>query len=245
MYFPTTHWTLLVLATSSGESEARSALGELCRRYWLPLKQFIRARGFSEVEAEDLTQDFMVHLLEHSTLHKPDPQRGKFRSFLLGALVKFLSHERDRRLAQKRGGLQPHVSIEAMPEGLEIGRSGVPEREVATFDRSWALTVVQSALERAERSYAEAGKGDLFLVLRAFLPGGTPPPPYEEAATRAGLSLAAFNSEIHRLRAKFRACICAEVTGTVSAPHEIDEEIAHLYRVLMDRGTDFPPAQES
>lgn len=245
MYFPTTHWSLLAKATINGETEARSALGELCRRYWAPLKQFIRSRGYSETEAEDLTQEFLLHLLEHSTLRKPDPLRGRFRSFLLGALVKFLSHERDRRLTQKRGGQQVHVSVEALPENEELSAPAPAQAEVAAFDRAWALTVVRTALERVERDYAANGKADLFPVLRAFLPGGTAPPPYEEAAARAGLSLAAFNSEIHRLRHNFRDCVCAEVTGTVSAPHEIEEEIRHLYRVLMDRGTDLRSVQES
>jgi RNA polymerase sigma-70 factor (ECF subfamily) len=245
MYFPTTHWSLLAKATLNGETEARSALEELCRRYWSPLKQFIRSRGYSEAEAEDLTQDFLLHLLEHSTLRKPDPLRGRFRSFLLGALMKFLSHQREHRLAQKRGGQQPHVSAEALAgdEGLSV--PALSGSEVSAFDRTWALTVLRAALEHVERKYVESGKGRLFEVLRAFLPGGNIPPAYEEAASQAAMSVAALNSEIHRLRHQFRDCLCAEVTSTVSAPHEIDEEVTHLYRVLLDRGTDFRAAPES
>ena len=111
MYFPSTHWSVLARASASGETAGHEALEALCRRYWTPLNQFIRSRGYSEAEAEDLTQEFLLHLLEHSTLRKPDPLRGKFRSFLLGALMKFLSHERERQLAQKRGGQQPHISL--------------------------------------------------------------------------------------------------------------------------------------
>jgi DNA-directed RNA polymerase specialized sigma24 family protein len=245
MYFPSTHWSLLARASVNGETEAHAALGELCRRYWKPLNQFIRARGYGDAEAEDLTQEFLLHLLEHSTLRKPDPLRGKFRSFLLGALAHFLSHERARRLAQKRGGQQPHVSVELLETDKALGDEPLREKDVAAFDRAWALEIVRRALAAVTEDYAKSGRVELFEVLRSFLPGGNSPPPYEEAAARARMSLAAFNSEIHRLRRQFRECVYAEVTGTVSAPHEIDQEIAHLYRVLLDRGTDFGGAQES
>lgn len=244
MLFPTTHWSLLARATMNGETEARAALDELCRRYWAPLKQFIRARGYPEAEAEDLTQEFLLHLLERSALRKPDPFRGRFRSFLLGALVKFLSHQRERRSAQKRGGQHPHVSVETLEEGDGLGAPPSDE-ESAAFDRAWALAVVRTALDQVGRSYEEAGQGGLFAVLRAFLPGSSAPPAYEEAAARANLSVAAFNSQVHRLRGQFRECVYAEVMGTVSAPHEVEEEIAHLYRVLMNRGTDFQAPPES
>ncbi len=239
MYFPSTHWSLLAKATLDGQTEGQSALGELCGRYWYPLKHFIRSRGYSEVEAEDLTQEFLLHLLEHSTLRRPDPLRGKFRSFLLGALANFLSHERERRLAQKRGGLQPHVSLETVDEKGGVPSPRLPDSQEAEFDRTWALTVVRASLERVERAYVEAGQEGLFAILRSFLPGGTPLPSYDEAAAMAGLSVAALNSQVHRMRRQFRDAVCLEVTATVSAPHEIDEEIGYLYRVLMDRGTDF------
>ena len=239
MYFPTTHWSLLAKATLNGETAARSALDELCRCYWSPLKQFIVARGYHEAEAADLTQEFILHLLEREALSKPDRSRGKFRSFLLGALSNFLSHERERRLAQKRGGSQAHVSVEVIEGEAALASPRTLESEEAEFDRAWALAVVRASLKRVERSYAEGGQEALFAVLRSFLPGGTVLPSYEEAATTAGLSVAALNSHVHRMRRQFRDAVCAEVTATVSAPHEIDEEIAHLYRVLMDRGTDF------
>src|SRR5215212_4913074 len=109
MYFPTTHWSLLAKASLSGQMPAREALEELCRRYWSPLRQFIRWRGYTESEADDLTQEFVLHLLKHSTLNKADRLRGRFRSFLLGALTRFLADERDRRQAQKRGRGLAHL----------------------------------------------------------------------------------------------------------------------------------------
>jgi RNA polymerase sigma-70 factor (ECF subfamily) len=242
MHFPTTHWSALARASLTGETEARSALSELCQTYWPPLNQFIRLRGYGEAEAADLTQEFLIHLLEHSALRKPDPLRGRFRSFLLGALTNFLSHERERRQAQKRGGDHVHVAVDAAIDG-EGANALATASDMAEFDRAWAVTVVRTALQQVQKVYCEAGKGDLFGVMRPYLPGGNPPPPYEEASTKAGMSLAAFNSEVHRMRRQFRDCLCAEVARTVSAPHEIDEEIAYLYRVLMDRGTDLRPPE--
>ena len=243
MYFPTTHWSLLARATVNGETEARSALEQLCHRYWSPLKSFIRSRGYGEAEAEDLTQEFLLHLLEHSALRKPDPLRGRFRSFLLGALSNFLSHERERRLAQKRGGNVPHLSVEVLEQGTHADPVSLPAQDVAAFDRAWALAILRAALAALANDYEKAGKGELFATLRAFLPGAESPPSYEEAATRASMTVAAFNSEIHRLRHRFRDCVRAEVTATVSAPHEIEQELAHLYSVLLDRGTDLRAAE--
>src|ERR1051326_8844173 len=100
MYFPTTKWNLLADASANGETAASQALEDLCRRYWTPLQRFIRSRGYSEVEANDLTQEFILHLIKHSTLKKADPLRGKFRSFLCGALVRFLADEYDRQIGR-------------------------------------------------------------------------------------------------------------------------------------------------
>jgi len=245
MYFPSTHWTLLKQAALNGQAEGDQALEELCRCYWVPLQRFVRSRGYSEAEAEDLTQEFLLHLIDRSALLRPDRSRGKFRSFLVGALIEFLSHERERRLAQKRGGQQFHLSTEVIGESELANDPQAAEKQIAAFDRDWARTIIRTALKRLERAYDEAGKAGLFPVLREFLPGANVPPPYPQAAARAGMSLAAFNSEIHRLRQHFRDCICAEVNSTVSAPHEVDEEIGHLYRVLLDRGTDLGAENES
>ena len=244
MYFPTTHWSLLAKATLDGEAAGCAALEELCRRYWSPLNHFIRARGYGEAEAEDLTQEFLVYLMTESALRRPDPTRGRFRSFLLGTLNNFLSHERERRFAQKRGGGWAHLSVENMApsdEASAVDGNGL----VAEFDRVWAQTIVRLALQAVEEEYTKADKSALFKILRLFLPGGMAPPSYEEAVARTGVSVAAFTSEVHRLRRRFRECVYAEVTSTVSAPHETEEEILHLYRVLMDRGTDLRPAQKS
>src|SRR5262245_37525296 len=142
MYFPTTQWSLLAQATVSGDPAGREALEDLCRRYWSPLYQFIRARGYSEAEAKDLTQEFLLHLLEHSTLQKADRLRGRFRSFLCGALVRFLWDADDKRRAQKRGGGAAHVELDS---AAVEAQATLPENELL-FDREWALVILENAL---------------------------------------------------------------------------------------------------
>lgn len=234
MYFPTTQWSLLARATMSGETAARQALEDLYRRYWSPLYQFVRARGFTESEAEDLTQEFLLHLLEHSTLRRADRERGKFRSFLCGALVRFLGDANDKRRAQKRGGAAAHVELDSAAE--QLGAVSTPDGLL--FDREWALVILENALQTVEREFQPAGK---FAVLRQFLPGSIATPAYDRAANDLGVSLAALKSELHRLRRRFRAAVREEVAATVSAPHEIEQELNHLQKVLMDRGIDWRP----
>jgi len=243
MDFPTTHWSVLARASLDGAPGARRALEDLCRRYWSPLHQFIRSRGYSETDAEDLTQGFLLHLLEHSTLGRADRQFGRFRSFLLGALTRFLADDFARRRAQKRGGGAAHLSVEEGAPEL----AGPAEPGEVLFDREWALVILENALQTAQAESETAGNARAFAVLRRFLPGALETPSYEQAATQVGLGLAAFKSELHRLRQRFRALVRQEIANTVSAPHEIDEEMDHLQRVLSDPGNDLtarlePPA---
>lgn len=230
MYFPTTQWTLLAQASINGETASREALESLCRRYWTPLYRFIRAKGYTEPEAQDLTQEFLLHILEHSTLKNADPLRGRFRSFLCGALIRFLSDQYDRRRALKRGGGVVHVPIEEQVPGL----GATPESGDILFDREWARVIISNAFLVVE---AECGGGK-FPVLRQFLPGSVVSPTYEKAAADVGLSVPALKSELHRLRRRFKAIVRQEIASTVSAPHEIDAEMEHLQKVLMDRGSD-------
>lgn len=238
MYFPTTQWTLLAQATLSGESAGRQAMEDLCRHYWSPLYQFIRARGYNQAEAKDLTQEFLLHLVEHSTLQKADPSRGKFRSFLCGSLVKFLADAYDKRRAQKRGGGAPHVELDSAAE--ESGAVSHPDELV--FDREWALAILENALQTVAREFK--GGENQFSVLRQFLPGSIIIPSYEQAATQLGLNLPALKSELHRLRQRFKAAVREEVAATVSAPHEIDQEMNHLQKVLMNKGVDWNIGQK-
>jgi RNA polymerase sigma-70 factor (ECF subfamily) len=234
VYFPTTQWTLLAQASLNGETAARQALEDLCRRYWSPLYHFIRVRGFGETEAEDLTQEFILHLIEHSTLQRVDRLRGRFRSFLCGALVRFLADERDRRQAQKRGSGAVHISLDN--ENAEVAATSESD---LFFDREWALAILENALRVVREECESRNAAKEFAVLRHFLPGSVNTPNYEAAAGQLSLSLPALKSELHRLRQRFKAVVRQEVASTVSAPHEIDQEMNHLQQVLMDKGSDF------
>jgi RNA polymerase sigma-70 factor (ECF subfamily) len=243
MYFPTTHWSLLAQATLNGETAGRQALDDLFRRYWSPIRQFVRGRGYNETEAEDLTQDFVVHLLEHSTLKRADRLRGRFRSFLLGALSRFLADEYDRRQARKRGGGMAHVSLDEEP-ALPISS----ESSEVLFDREWALVILENGLRALRQEFETVNDPNRFAVLSRFLPGSLEAPTYEEAAAQLGLTLPALKSELHRLRQRFKTLVRQEVASTVSAPHEIDEEMNYLQQILTDKGNDLnlsrkpPPA---
>jgi RNA polymerase sigma-70 factor (ECF subfamily) len=235
MYFPSTHWSVLAKATLSGDAQSREALEELCRRYWTPVCQFVRARGIPENEAQDVTQSFMMHLMERSLFNRADPRQGRFRSFLLGALTRFLADEFDRRNALKRGKGVEHVSFEVSDPSMEVASHAAGEG-VDLFDREWALTIMETVLRQVRSEFREQDRVPAFEVLKTFLPGGVGDSSYDEAARRLNVSVSAFKSELHRLRSRFRELVRQEVALTVSAPHEIDEEMSHLQLVLMDKG---------
>lgn len=240
MHFPTTHWSLLAKATLNGDSQGRRALEDLCRRYWSPVHQFIRMRGVSETEAEDLAQDFMVHLIEKSTFARADRLRGRFRSFLLGSLIRFMGDKADARNALKRGGGVVHVAYDEPDQlGKDQPETAIDHDTALTFDREWAVTVLEAALNRVRREFQEGGREHVFASLKQFLPGASEPPSYEAAAAQLGVSLASLKSEIHRVRVRFRSLVRDEIAQTVSAPHEIESEMSHLQRVLMDRSHQF------
>ncbi len=231
MQFPTTHWSVLARATLHGESGALTALDQLCRAYWQPINRFIRFRGFNPADADDLTQAFLVRLCQQSVWRRADAQKGRFRSFLLGALAHFLADELDRRATQKRGGRVEHVSLD-----LESAlTAGLPAKDAEWFDREWALFVTEQAL--AELAGEWADRAESFEVLKNFLPGAGEPMALEAGAMRLGVSLSAMKSQVHRLRERFRELVRQQVAVTVSAPHEIEDELQHLGHVLMHPAT--------
>jgi RNA polymerase sigma-70 factor (ECF subfamily) len=237
MSFPTTQWSLIAQASWDGGVESRKALETLCGRYWGAVHTFIRSRHIPDPEAQDLTQDFMLHLLQKSLFVRGDPLRGRFRSLLLGALVRFLADAADKRAALKRGGAIIHCNLDGNGNGA--GKlAACPPEVLLSFDREWALTILETALDRTRAEYGARGRAALFAALEHFLPGAPAVMPYELAAERLGISLPALKSEVHRVRRRFRAIVREEVGQTVSAPHEIEAELAHLHRVLKAAGND-------
>ncbi len=225
--FPTTNWRQLAEATLDGDTAGRAALQRLCEEYHAPLLAFLRGRGFSPEEAEDFTQEFFLELLESRAWKRASPARGRFRTFLLGTLMHVVGRERTRQAAAKRGGGQLLASLDELQEaGLEL--AGESQAEVQRFDREWAQRLVDSALTTVAASFA----AEEWAVLVGFLPGAGGPPSYEEAARQLGIPLAALKTTVHRLRARFRETLRGAVARTVSAAHEVEEELAYLRRVL-------------
>jgi RNA polymerase sigma factor (sigma-70 family) len=231
--FSTTNWSVVLTAAQHNLAGAAAALEQLCRRYWYPIYAFIRRRGSGRQEAEDLTQGFFAHLLEMETLKKVDRQKGKFRTFLLAALTKFLSNEWDKRQTAKRGGRRQIISFdEATAEdlyGLEPVELDSPEK---LFDHRWASMLVDRVLALLREEYRAAGKEDLMAKLEPSLTQEASPGRYADWAANLGLSEGAARVAQHRLRRRFGELLRDEIAGTVATPAEVDEEIRHLFAVI-------------
>lgn len=232
MRFPETQWSLLAQATLHNGAGGAVALAEFYNRYRPPIVEFIRRRGHSAADAEDLAHDFFVHVMEKSALRRAQEARGRFRSFLLGVLVRFLGDAHDRRSAQKRGGAATVLSLDASDDGDFGVQPTVPPPDAEVFDRQWALGLLALTVEGLEAGFRERGRIGEFAVLRLFIPGSVQPPSYEVAAERLGMTLPALKTEVHRLRARFRERLRREIAATVSSHEQIDDEIGYLGRVL-------------
>jgi len=226
-----TRWTVVLAAARQENPEpAMRALAELCQTYWPPLYAYVRRQGCDPHKAEDLTQEFFSRLLAKNYLADADPGKGKFRSFLLASLKHFLANERDRARAQKRGGGQTVVALDALSaearSRLEPVDNSSPDK---AFDKQWALTVLDQALKRLRMEFAEAGKEEFFDELKQFLTGDTPAQTHAEIGVKCGLTEGAMKVAVHRLRRRYRALLREEVAQTVAAPDEIEAEIRELF----------------
>jgi len=236
--FPTTQWSLIIAAGASGSPVAAEALESLCRSYWYPLYAFLRRRGHDRQDAEDLVQGFFARFLQRNYLADLDREKGRFRSYLLGALKHFLANERERSRTAKRGGGARFVPLEVDLAGgetryrAEVADSETPED---VFERRWAATVLSNARSRLRAEYAAAERLAWFDQLESFLPGGGVQIPYRTAAARLDLSLDALKSAVYRLRQRFRQLVHAEVAMTVTDPDGVDAEIRYLLSRLGQR----------
>jgi RNA polymerase sigma factor (sigma-70 family) len=232
--FPTTHWSRVVAAGEQPDSpQAREALAALCNAYWYPLYAYIRRRGHNAEQAQDLTQDFFAYVLERELLAKADPDRGRFRSFLLAVFARHLANQLDRANAQKRGGGRPALSIDARDaEGRyarEPAHELTPER---IFDRSWALTLLGRVFDQLRREYDDAGRAAVFEELRTVLTRGPESGSHATIAGRLGISEGAVRVAVHRLRRRYGVLLRQEIAATVDDPGEIDDEIRSLFAAL-------------
>ena len=229
--FAPTRWTL-VLRAKGDDTSARTALSELCAAYYAPVVAFLRHRLSSEDAAREQAHAFFARLLEGSALSGADPQRGRFRSYLLGALRHFLTDAWDRSRAAKRGGGEEIASISERA-ALAVAEP-VSER---AFDREWALTVINRALAAIEKEAELGGKRDQFEVLRPALVAGGEAFDLASAATRLRMNEGTVKVAVHRLRARFREWVKHEIAQTVPAESDIDEELRYLVSVLYAQST--------
>jgi RNA polymerase sigma factor (sigma-70 family) len=231
--FATTHWSAVVLAGGAASREADTALEDLCRAYWYPLYAYVRRQGHAASDAQDLTQDFFARLLERKSLRLADPQRGRFRSFLLCSLKHFLINEWEKSRALKRGGAFRIISVDeqdAEDRYLAEPVDGLtPER---IYEKRWAVTLLEKVMASLRESYGAHGKEPLFDALKPYVWNETMTEGYDAISARLGLSEGALRVAMHRLRESFREFLRAEVAETVESPAEIDEELRHLVAAL-------------
>ncbi|MBP7951375.1 MAG: sigma-70 family RNA polymerase sigma factor [Verrucomicrobiales bacterium] len=229
--FLTTRWSVVLQAGGTGAA-AESALERLCRHYWYPLYVFVRRRGYAAAEAQDLTQEFFARLLAGETLQTADPEKGRFRSFLLSVMKHFLINVWRDANRQKRGGGREILSWDGL-EAEERFQSepATDDDETATFDRRWARAVVTAALERIRTEMERNGEGERFAILQEFLQGDAGES-YAGAAQALRLSEPAVKSAIFRMRRRYGQYIREEIMQTVAAPDQVDDEIRHLISVI-------------
>jgi len=229
--FPTTRWTMVVAAGDPDRKESRSALVSLCENYWYPLYAYLRRRGYAPDQAQDLTQDFFVRVLEGRYLDRADPEKGRFRSFLLTSLQFFVADEQDRQRAHKRGG-GAVVSLEfASGEERyqrEPAHDETPER---LFERRWALSVLDRVVDNLRTEFVRHGRVEHFDRLKVFLLGQADAP-YAALAFEMNTSEGALKVAIHRLRKRYRELFRQEIADTVADPAEVESELRFLAGVL-------------
>ncbi|MEL6498977.1 MAG: hypothetical protein AAF937_01920 [Planctomycetota bacterium] len=238
--FNTTHWSLIAALPngvgSADGSRAEEALRHLCDAYWRPLYAFARFSGHSVQDSEDLTQAFLAEVLEHGGLGGANPDRGRFRSYLLGAMKHFMANDRQRRRAIKRGGSRRLVSIDT--DEIESHISMPKERTTVVdadraFDRTWARETTAAALRELEEEWASRGKLDHFVSLRPALSADLAE--RAEVATRLGMTENALAVAIHRFRQRYAALVREAVARTVAREADIDDELQYLIEILRER----------
>lgn len=232
--FAPTPWTV-VLAARSDSTTRRAALERLCALYWAPVYHYIRRRGKSPHDAEDLTQGFFADVLESTLLDRSDPTRGRFRGYLVTALKRFLADDHERASAQKRGAGATHLAWDSAEAEQRLAGLGDANADpAAAYEKSWALTLLARALARLEEEQRGPARARAFAALRPYLSQPAAPGDYARLATALGMTRAAVALAVHRLNQRYAELVRLEVADTVADPAEVKAEIEHLRRALRD-----------
>jgi RNA polymerase sigma factor (sigma-70 family) len=233
--FATTHWSVVLLAAENGSTEGHNALAKLCETYWYPLYAYMRRRGHSCEDAQDLAQNFFARLLEKNSLRHANPDRGRFRTFLLSSASNFLNNEWDRAKAQKRGGGQKTISWdERDSEGRYLNEpieKMTPER---IFEKRWTTTLLELVLKKTKDEFLTNGRVELFEALKVHIWGDEPAASYVQLAVQLNMTVVAIKVTVHRLRKRFRELLRQEIARTVSDQEQVEDEIRHLISVMSE-----------
>jgi RNA polymerase sigma-70 factor (ECF subfamily) len=222
----------VLTAAHSGTTQARDALAKLCQAYWHPLYTYVRRRGHSPEDAEDLTQGFFAALLERNAVATVSRDKGRFRSFLLSSLNHFLSDEWDKARAQKRGGGKV-ISFDT--QTAETWLDQVPSQNLTpekAFELRWAITLLEQVYRKLEEEHQQQGKADFFEALRTTLAGPGNSAPYVDLGQKLGLNEGAVKVAVHRLRLRYRALLRETIAETVTTEAEVEEELRYLLRIV-------------
>ena len=230
--FVTTHWSVVFSAKDRDSPRSVEALEVLCRAYWHPLYFYIRRRGYSPADAEDLTQAFFAWLLERNWLEGADQQRGRFRSFLLTSISNFLANEWDKARTQKRGSGRI-VSLQG--DEAETGYAHEPADNLTpeqSFEWRWALALLDQVMNRLSSEFVKDGKTELFETLKPCLLGERTAQPYAILASKLIMTEGSVKVAVHRLRQRYRQLLRDEIANTVANPEEVEDELRYLFAVL-------------
>ncbi|HEY1784586.1 MAG TPA: sigma-70 family RNA polymerase sigma factor [Pirellulales bacterium] len=231
--FCTTHWSLVAAATHRDDPASAAALESLCRTYWYPLYAFVRRQGRTAHDAQDLTQEFFARLLEKHYLEAASAEKGRFRTFLLVALKRFLAKEWDRSHALKRGGGRIHIPLDGQwAESRYLAEPTDALDPERIFERRWAATLLEQSLHRLRGEFERSGRGNEFEQLKEFLAAERGSIPYDKIATALGISTGAARVQLHRMRKRFRDLFRDQIAETVSNSDELDEEVRYVLTVL-------------
>jgi RNA polymerase sigma-70 factor (ECF subfamily) len=228
--FLTTRWSRVLLAGDLSARDSQDALASLCKDYWRPLYHFARRKGYSPEDSQDLTQGFILGLLEKNGIARADRERGRFRTFLISAFCHHLANEHRNASTLKRGGGLSLVSMDAERSyALQASDGSTPELE---YERTWAISVLERAMTCLREEYIQAGRKPLFDSLQPFLTGSTTQPGYASIGAALGISESTVSVAMHRMRRRYGELLREQIAATVSDPSEIDNELRHLASVV-------------